>query len=454
MVASARRQQHRVQVLVAGAAIDAPAIRHNPQSFQAELAEAKSRFGSALCRCQSPFLPLVIRERVGKRFLAAWPDQAGRHALDCPFFSEPDGVASAAVRSYAPGSIQDDGDVTRLTLKHQLTHAARHVLESKGACPQTGPTDSDAKRCGIHTWGLLHHLWEAAGLNRWHPGWHRDWGFVRYAIRRAAENTIVEDRPLLESIYIPPVWVRKRQDQIKEGWAQFRAPLLRHHRKSDLVVSGLVIGTVRSIEPSEFGNIVKLHHHADPFFMDQYVSDNANRHSRRGWSAAKHLEMARSPQERPFVVAAMRVEAAVSGRMVIVEAALMRVSPRFIPVNSSYEDHLARLLVEQDRRFIRPLHYDNHNIELPHFILRDTVVDPIAESGGIAMFVYGTASSDVSRLRAQREHAKFAANHSMGYWKWDASQDAEPPPLPCVSTTPVSIASSPVQSDFQKESSK
>ena len=150
----------------------------------------------------------------------------------------------------------------------------------------------------------------------------------------------------------------------------------------------------------------------------------------------------------------MRVEAAVSGRMVIIVAALMRVSPRYIPVNSSYEDHLARILVEQDRRFIRPLHYDNHNIELPHFILRDAVADPIAQSGGVAMFVYGTAASEASRLRAQREHAKFATSHSMGYWKWDASQDAEPPPFPSVATTPTSSASFPVPCDFQKESSK
>jgi hypothetical protein len=40
---------HRVQVLVAGKPISAPAIRHDPQTFQSELKAAKAIYGSVLC---------------------------------------------------------------------------------------------------------------------------------------------------------------------------------------------------------------------------------------------------------------------------------------------------------------------------------------------------------------------------------------------------------------------
>ena len=83
------RQPNGVEVLVAGAALDATAVRHTPEKFQPALLSARATYGSAICCCSQPRLPLVIRERAGKLFLAAWPDQAALHALACPFYSEP-----------------------------------------------------------------------------------------------------------------------------------------------------------------------------------------------------------------------------------------------------------------------------------------------------------------------------------------------------------------------------
>jgi hypothetical protein len=103
------------------------------------------------------------------------------------------------------------------------------------------------------------------------------------------------------------------------------------------VASAFVIGIVRGLDPSEFGHVLRLHHHSERFFLDHTVSDMLARYSRRGWAAAKRLELPHEENEKPYVIAAMRIEASHTGRMTVVEAALMRVSPRFIPVNSSYE---------------------------------------------------------------------------------------------------------------------
>ena len=428
-----------------GLAVDAPAVRYDPQSFQGNLRGAKERYGSALCNCKTSPLQLVIRERMGKLFLAAWPDQAAIHALDCPFYSE----HRESAGRYAPEAIERDGDVTRVALSHPLMHQNRNQewSEPKERAPATTPgaDRGQGPKTTMHLWGLVHYLWEEAGLNRWYPGWHRDWGLVRYLLRRVAQNTMVGDKPLLDSLYIPPVWNSKKQYDIQQHWNQFHAILFKNNRRCEMVASGFVIGTVRSLEQSEFGNVIQLHHHSARFYMDQRISDNVAHYSRRGWAAAKHLEVASDSRDRPYVVAAMRVESSSTGRMAIVEVALMRVSPRYIPVSSSYEDRLARHLIELDRQFVKPLHYDNHNIALPDFVLKDVLeVDGTGgeHANSVAIYVYGPAITPQQKPRIEAADRKYAKEAGLGYWQWDVAQNRELPDLPLAIEKPVRLSSS------------
>ncbi len=244
---------------------------------------------------------------------------------------------------------------------------------------------------------------------------------------------MIEGVDLLRSLYIPPVWNEKRKAEIQARWSQFIAPLVTNHRRTPTVVSAFVIGAVRVLEPSEFGHMVKLHHHSERFFLDQTVADMLARYSRRGWAAAKRLEGPRDVGEKPYVIAAMRIESSHTGRMTVVEAALMRVSPRYIPVNSSYEDKLARILVESDRKFVRPLHYDNHALALPDFILKD--VHEARTSDGaptdeMALYVYGASVPVQQRSRLEAADRAWAESNGMAYWRWDAAQGPEIPALP------------------------
>ena len=427
-------QTHRVQVLVAGKPISAPAIRHDPQSFQSDLKTAKAVYGSVLCPCLEEPLKLVIRERTGKLFLAAWPDQAAKHALDCPFYSD-DRTGAA---EYAEGAIQRDGEFTRVVLAHPLRQdrfPMPPLVAQQPARPERVPKGASAnvRKEKLHLWGLLHLLWEEAALNRWYPGWHRDWGFTRYLLRRAAQTTMIDGAPLLQSLYIPPVWNAKKRAEIQGHWAQFISPLVVNHRRTAVVASAFVIGTVRALEPSEFGHMLKLHHHAEKFYLDTKLADQLVRFSRRGWAAAKRLEAPSEDAEKPYVVAAMRVEASHTGRMTVVEAALMRVSPRFIPVNSSYEDRIARQLVDDGRKFVRPLHYDNHTLALPDFVLTDAGGARNAQGSStpdVAMYVYGASIPVQQKPRLEASDRAWAAAQGLAYWQWDAAMQPEPPKLP------------------------
>jgi len=193
----------------------------------------------------------------------------------------------------------------------------------------------------------------------------------------------------------------------------------------------LFIGPVRTIEDSDYGMVLRLHHHAVRFYMDHHVADNMSMFSRRGWAAVKHMELPLDKSEKPFVVVAMRVESSQGGSITIVEGVLMRVSRRFIPVDSSYEDRLARVLVEQDRHFVRPMHYDSYTIRQQDFILKDAAPQaPGLARPPIALHVYGAAIAPPHRSRLEKADRCRAEEAGMGFWQWDAAAQAQPPPLP------------------------
>lgn len=416
---------HRVLVMVAGDVISAPVIRFNPDAFQAQLHAARLKFGSAICQCQDNPLPLVIRERNNKLFLACWPDQAQAHALDCPFYSA---THESGVSGYTPGAITEDGPTTTLHLHHPLIQKKPERSE-RAHQPNKVTARGPSK---FHIWGLLHHLWESGGLNRWHPGWQRDWGLVRSMLRRVAHGTFIDQYPLLRLLYIPPIWNEKRKESISENWDMFTRPLHLQHRGTENVASCFVIGIVRKIEPSQFGYSIRLQHHSTVFYMDKATSDRLASYSRRGWAAIRMMDNSKARGENPTVAVAMRIQASASKTLVIVEGALMRVSQKFIPVASSFEERLASLLVDENRRFLKPLHYDLHNMDLAHFVLSDCAPSDSSHTGPgkVALFTYGASIDPTHQSRLERMDRELATRMGCGFWMWNAAKDINIPRLP------------------------
>jgi hypothetical protein len=416
-----------VRVLIAGSRLTASAIRHDPEPFQINLQEARERFGGGICLCQDKPLQLVIRERNGKLFLACWPDQAQEHALDCPFYSMPRDSGS---QKYISGAITEDGPKTNIQLHHPLVQASQHKRSANREAPVRA-----AGLSKLHLWGLLHHLWESGGLNRWNPGWKRDWGLVRYMVRRAAQSTNVDGQSLLNNLYIPPIWSVDRKAEILGYWDEFTRPLYRQHRTTELVASGVVIGLVRKLEVTESGFSIRLKNHSEIFYIDKQVADRLASYSRKGWSLLR-TGGSRSPSDgaNALVVAALRIQAKSTKSFVVVEGALMRVSPTYIPISSSFEGRLSELLVEQDRRFIRPLHYDIQSLDLAHFVLTDCAAANVSETGPqrVALYVYGTAIAPTYQRTLEAKDRSDAKNMGCGYWKWDVNESKDIPSLPPV----------------------
>lgn len=414
----------RMHVLVAGSKVDAHIARYAPASIQSDLAAARTKFGNALCGCQKSPLPLVIKELKGKLFLACWPDQSSRHTLNCPFYSDQAGAS----HEYQSGAIESDGSKTLLQLHHPLVQA-RSPQPTDSSTRKSQPANGLSK---LHLWGVLHHLWEGAGINRWYPGWKRDWGFVRSVVRRVAQSTDAGGMALLPSLYMPPIWSVKRKDDIADLWREFTRPLYEHHRNSDPVYSGVVIGVVRLLEPSQYGFAIKLQHHSQAFFLDKATADRLASYSRKGWAALKMMGSVDPDGETPTVVAALRIQASASKTLVVIEGALMRTSRNYVPVSSSFEETVANLLIDQGRALVRPLHYDAHSSDLAHFVLTDCA-NPLSPDTGpmkVCLFIYGPAIDPAHQARLESRDRELADRMGCAFWSWNVRQQKTPPPFP------------------------
>lgn len=98
----------------------------------------------------------------GRYHLAGWPDLGARHDTRCPFFKF--AAALTGKSGYAAGAITETSDGTHIRLHQPLT-----VRGGEGA--RTGADEGEAagapSRNTVSMLGLLHWLWEQAGLNQW-----------------------------------------------------------------------------------------------------------------------------------------------------------------------------------------------------------------------------------------------------------------------------------------------
>nr|WP_264704841.1 DUF1173 domain-containing protein [Pantoea agglomerans] len=84
----------------------------------------------------------------------------------------------------------------------------------------------------------------------------------------------------------------------------------------------------------------------------------------------------------------------------IIDAALMTVSPRYIPLDSRYEGMVEARLWEEKRAFIKPLRYDGEENVFPDFVLTD-----VAGAEALPMEVFGMNTPDY----LQRKQVKTVA---------------------------------------------
>lgn len=334
------RDKHIGLVRIDGAEVSAVDVRYRPSNYQMQLLRARKN-GGAVCLCSDHDLKLSVKKRGDSFHLAAWPDQAALHDEKCPFYSGHGRVADVG---------RDPG--AELVAQGSM-HSARSALQ---------PVD---------LWDMLHSLWLGAGLNKWHPGWRRDWGLARSLLQRASSDYEVDGLSIAQRLYIPPVFSQEKKQSINDEWLAFCSRLaeVSGHRRlwAQSSASNFLLGVVASVEPCSRGVLIRLQHHYSKIFLSSDHFERVARLSRRGWN---QLQITR--QSKSSVVAILVVEMGADDRLVAKDCVLMRVGSRFIPSNFEAEDLLLSKLLEEGRAFERPLSFAQSHKQCANFVLTDT----------------------------------------------------------------------------------
>lgn len=329
-------------IRINGVEVSAVDARFRPGNYQSLLAGARES-GDAVCLCSDVGLRLSIKKRGKSLHLAAWPDQGGVHATDCPFYSG----SMPGNRGVYPGSVVD------------------------GRGQAVGVPAEEPAGKSVDLWDVMHSLWACAGLNKWQSGWRRDWGLARSLLLRAAAAYECGGARIASRLYIPPVFSQEKKQAINDDWAAFTEFLMVAKdavvAKRDSHSSGYLLGVVASIEPCSRGVLMRLQHHYSKIFVTTELFERLSRLSRRGWNQLQIQQ-----QSKSSVVALLEISPDEEGRLTARDCVLMRVGARFIPSNFEAEDLLLSKLLEEGRSFERPLSFAQSHKQCANFVLTDT----------------------------------------------------------------------------------
>lgn len=366
-------------------------VQDHPARFATRLERAKRTSGYAECLCQGAGggkpLRLVVR-RYGALFhLARWPDEGVYHKRDiCSFFAEPTALSGAS------GIEQEAIRTTHSGLDARLDVSL--TVRTVGAVrSESSPGDSSraASRRSAPLLGFLQRVWQDAGLNHWSGGAQRNWGTCSAQILAVLGEGKMNGKPVQDVVHVMRRYEESELPTIK---AEFDAFLSRIRTTPTESRRGVVIAEIKAIDPSKYGFIVRLRQTFETFYASKALVESAARSYRHA------RPMIGQPEAR--VVAVLVVERTKDGNLRAVDLALQLCNRAFIPCDSSYEVDMANRLVDERRRFEKPLRRDEGDDMLPDFRLTDT-------ARSTAIEIYGMEANDAYRARKLQKQAMYAS---------------------------------------------
>ncbi|MFI7642975.1 DUF1173 family protein [Nonomuraea sp. NPDC049400] len=375
-------------VELAGQRVSLTSLRRVPERFSSLFGAAKAGVGYGLCLCSTPPLRLVIRAGKGRYHLAGWPGEGDQHATGCDFHK----LLQVSGRSaYTAGAIEETEQGTRVRLAVPL-----HLRSGRAAAARTPPPDLDsvpsATRRSVGLLGLLHLVWQDAGLSEWRePGQCRTWVDCHRALSHEVATCAVSDVPLSAVLHLVPPYRPETARATALAFDRFCGELGTSGRTTR---RGLILGEIRLIEPTPYGYRIALRHQRTPVFSDAQLLDRVARSYRAAFSASL-------PEQSRRIVLAV-VERTGRGYLRVVDMVAMLTNAQYLPAESSHEVRLTDHLVAAGRAFVKPLRYEAGAAVFPDFILVD--VDP-----RVYVEVYGVQGQQAYEDHKRDKRAYYAA---------------------------------------------
>lgn len=385
-------------------------------ALQQVLAEVYDSTQRPRCLCMAGGVDMYVA-RHGRFVIKRMPDTGSQHHPGCPSYA-PEAAQSGLGELVGDAVLETQPGQVELRVDFPWAHSLV-ISHGRARIERESPAEVQVPRRRMSLRGVTHFLFERAGLNRWVPAMagKRRQGVIQKYLMEAAADVAVKGERLARRLYVPEAF---NEATYAETARRRREKLALLHPTQDRMPLALLVGEFKSIDGGGANTRVWIKHMPDvPLWVDRHVWARIER------SYAALFE-ARSADvgARPRLLLSALIRARREHTYEIDSASLMLTSEQWIPVEGVHELPLVRALVEQGRRFVKPLRYDAaHAGSFPNALLLDV--------GGKPAPLH-VLSPFLSHAERNAKARALAAQADEPTWVWESDQPL--PPFPPAQT--------------------
>lgn len=339
----------------------------DPQ-LQSALAQVHETPERPRCLCVPGGVEMYVahhRQFVVKRM----PETGSLHHPGCPSY-EPEQRQSGLGELVGEAVLESELGSVELRVDFPWTRSVGRGVP-RGESQDAAEVAVPRRRMSLRA--LMHFLFERAGFNRWSPAMEgkRNQGVLHKYLQEAAESVVVKGVALANRLYVPEPFSEAAKAAVAQRRREKLAVLQPREGQSPLAV---VIGEFKATDATPLGRRVWIKHMPDAPLL---IAAKAWERVERVFAPLLEARDADSGHRVRLMVAAL-IRARREHTYEIDVASLMLTSEHWIPVEGVHELPLVQALVNQQRRFVKPLRYDaKHAASFPNALLLDAGAAPI-----------------------------------------------------------------------------
>lgn len=333
------------------------------EAWQRILQKAHASKLRPTCQCtageQAPSLYIALVR--GQYVIKRMPYTGSQHASHCDHYEPPPELSGLGQVSGTAIREEPETETTTLALDFALTKGRSRASGTLNEVEHES-VRSDGTKLTMR--GLLHYLYDEAGLTRWTPlmNGKRSWFIVRRELLAAAFSKKTKGRFLSELLYIPESFSSENAQEIKA-----RQLLSLGALAESSSARMLLIAEVKNLEDARFGKNMVLKHMPD---LKLLMTNDMAEHLTQRFS---HQLQIWAQLQSSHLILLSTISRTVQGVISLESACVMNVNSQWIPFESLFEFELLERLHEASRKFVKGLRYNLPSSKpLASMVLKDT----------------------------------------------------------------------------------
>jgi hypothetical protein len=346
-------------------------FRGDDPALGAALARVYDAKARPVCLCVPTGVEMYIARVAGQFILKRMPSTGSEHSPSCDSYEPP--AELSGLGQVLGSAIQEDPNagVTELKLDFALSKSPGRAPSPATGAGDGGSVRTDGQKLTLR--GLLHYLWDQAGLSKWTPAMtaKRSWQVVREYLFKAAADKVAKGASMADQIYIPETFAVEHKDALVERRQAILSGLAGAPKGTRRLM--MLVAEVKEVKPARYGQKLVAKHLPDFSFM---LNDDLGRRIAKRF--ANDIELWEAMEDSHLVVAGT-FGVSPTGIATMEEVCLMIVTANWIPFENAYEKSLLDILTTLRRPFTKGLRYNlPSNSALASVMLADTAPTPTA----------------------------------------------------------------------------